>query len=129
MFKDRPGLSLSGLVGVTFALYKEQQGGAPLWLETQNVERDEQGRFTVLLGATKSDGMPLELFAAGEPRWLGVQVQIPGEEEQPRTLFVSVPYALKAAMPRRWAGSRRPRFCWPRRPALRPSRKAICRRS
>jgi len=28
-----------GTVGVTFALYAEQTGGAPLWLETQNVTR------------------------------------------------------------------------------------------
>jgi hypothetical protein len=37
------------------------------------------------------------LFATGESRWLGVQVQVPGEIEQPRVLLVSVPYALKAA--------------------------------
>ncbi len=95
--KDELGKSRTGVVGVTFAIYKEQEGGAALWLETQNVELDEQGRYTVLLGATKSEGLPLELFSAGEPRWLGVQVQLPGEVEQPRVLLVSVPYALKAA--------------------------------
>src|SRR5713226_581774 len=49
------------------------------------------------LRATKSEGLPLELFTSGEPRWLGVRVQLPGEVEQPRVLLVSVPYALKAA--------------------------------
>ena len=34
-------------------------------------------------------------FSTGEARWLGVTLQ--GEEEQPRILLVSVPYALKAA--------------------------------
>jgi hypothetical protein len=34
------------------------------------------------------------LFSSGEARWLGVQVQ--GQAEQPRTLLLSVPYALKA---------------------------------
>jgi hypothetical protein len=82
---------------VTFAIYKEQEGGAALWLETQNVELDEAGRYTVLLGATKSAGLPLELFLGGETRWLGAQVQMPGEVEQGRVLLVSVPYALKAA--------------------------------
>jgi 6-phosphogluconolactonase (cycloisomerase 2 family) len=82
---------------VTFAIYKEQEGGAALWLETQNVELDEAGRYTVLLGATKSAGLPLELFLGGETRWLGAQVQLPGEVEQRRVLLVSVPYALKAA--------------------------------
>ena len=28
---------LTGTVGVTFSLYKESQGGAALWVETQNV--------------------------------------------------------------------------------------------
>src|SRR5260370_36450535 len=96
-FKDEQGQPRTGVVGVTFALYKEQEGGAALWVETQNVELDEQGRYTVLLGATKSDGLPLELFVSGEPRWLGVQVNLAKELEQPRVLRFSVPYALKAA--------------------------------
>src|SRR6266446_6022556 len=95
--KDELGKPRTGVVGVTFAIYKEQEGGAALWLETQNVELDEQGRYTVLLGSTKSEGLPLELFTAGEPRWLGVQVNLPKELEQARVLLVSVPYALKAA--------------------------------
>src|SRR5712692_10092193 len=95
--KDAQGKPLSNTLGVTFASYKEQEGGAPLWLETQNVQLDEQGHYTVLLGATKSEGLPLELFSSGEPRWLGVQVNLPKELEQPRVLLVSVPYALKAA--------------------------------
>src|SRR6266478_1524268 len=95
--KDELGKPRTGVVGVTFAIYKEQERGAALWLETQNVELDEQGRYTVLLGSTKSEGLPLELFTTGEPRWLGVQVNLPKEVEQPRVLLVSVPYALKAA--------------------------------
>jgi hypothetical protein len=95
--KDEQGNPRNGVVGVTLAIYKEQEGGAALWVETQNVELDEQGRYTVLLGATKSEGLPLELFATGEPRWLGVQVNVAKEVEQPRVFLVSVPYALKAA--------------------------------
>src|SRR6266481_2587972 len=95
--KDELGKARTGVVGVTFAIYKEQEGGAALWLETQNVELDEQGRYTVLLGSSKNEGLPLELFTAGEPRWLGVQVNLPKELEQARVLLVSVPYALKAA--------------------------------
>ena len=97
ILKDEQGQPRTGTVGVTFAIYKEQEGGAALWMETQNVELDEQGRYTVLLGATKSEGLPLELFSAGEPRWLGMQVNLPHEVEQARVLLVSVPYALKAA--------------------------------
>jgi|GEM_PF-5500515 len=95
--KDQLGHTPTDAVGVTFAIYREQDGGAPLWVETQNVEVDGQGYYTVLLGATKSEGLPVELFGAAEPRWLGVQLNLPGEVEQPRVLLVSVPYALKAA--------------------------------
>src|SRR5216684_644400 len=95
--KDQLGHSPSGVVGVTFAIYRDQEGGAALWMETQNVQLDEQGHYAVLLGATKNDGLPVELFAAAEPRWLGVQLNLPGEVEQTRVLLVSVPYALKAA--------------------------------
>ena len=95
--KDSLDKPRTGIVGLTFAIYKDQEGGAVLWLETQNAELNEEGRYTVLLGATKSEGVPLELFTSGEPRWLGVRVQLPGEVEQPRVLLVSVPYALQAA--------------------------------
>src|SRR5579863_2286034 len=85
---------LTGTVGVTFALYKDSEGGAPLWIETQNVQADKNGHYTVQLGAASSQGLPASVFASGEARWLGVQVQ--GREEQPRVLLLSVPYALKA---------------------------------
>lgn len=83
------------VAGLTFALYKEQEGGAPVWMETQNVSLDESGRYTALLGATKTGGLPMELFISGEARWLGIQAD--GHPEQPRVLLLSVPYALKAA--------------------------------
>ncbi|MBI3895184.1 MAG: hypothetical protein HY313_04565, partial [Acidobacteria bacterium] len=97
VLKDTMGQPLTGVQGITFALYREQSGGAALWLETQNVQLDEQGRYSVLLGSTQSEGLPQELFSSNEARWLGVQVNLPGEVEQPRVLLVSVPYALKAA--------------------------------
>ncbi len=93
--KDETGAPKTGVVGVTFAFYKDQQGGAPLWLETQNVQADANGRYTVLLGATKPDGLPMEFFSSNEARWVGAQLQ--GQNEQPRVLLVSAPYALKAA--------------------------------
>ena len=95
--KDSAGEVHSGTVGLTFALYEAQQGGSPLWVETQSVQADQQGRYTVLLGAASADGLPLDLFANGKARWLGVQPQLDGEGEQPRVLLVGVPYALKAA--------------------------------
>ena len=91
---DLNGKPPTGVVGITFYLYKDQQGGSPLWLETQNVQPDQIGHYTVLLGSTSSQGLPTGIFASGEAHWLGVQVS--GQEEQPRVLLLSVPYALKA---------------------------------
>ncbi len=81
-------------VGVTFSIYKQQEGGSPVWQEVQNVTPDANGLYSVLLGSTTSTGLPDDLFAQQEQRWLTVQVQ--GQEEQARVLLVSVPYALKA---------------------------------
>jgi hypothetical protein len=92
--KDDVGHAKTGVVGVTFGIYKDQEGGAPLWLETQNVQADNKGNYTALLGSTKVEGLPAELFTSNEARWLGVQIE--GQAEQPRVIFVSVPYALKA---------------------------------
>ena len=91
---DVNGKPVTGTVGVTFSLYKESQGGAALWVETQNLTLDKTGHYTVMLGSTTSQGIPADVFASGEARWLGVQAQ--GQTEQPRTLLMSVPYALKA---------------------------------
>ena len=85
---------LTGTVGVTFYLYQDSQGGAPLWMETQNVQPDKFGHYSVALGSASSQGLPANVFANGEARWLGVQVH--GQEEQARVLLMSVPYALKA---------------------------------
>lgn len=88
--------SIEHVVAVKFAVYKDSTGGSPLWQETQNTLLDPQGHYEVMLGATADEGIPLELFTAGEPRWLGVQVLVAGEVEQPRVMLVSVPYALEA---------------------------------
>jgi hypothetical protein len=94
--KDAQGTAVvaSAPLGVTFAIYKQQEGGAPVWQETQNVTPDASGQYTVLLGYTTVKGLPGDLFSQQEERWLGVQVQ--GQAEQPRVLLVSVPYAFKA---------------------------------
>jgi hypothetical protein len=89
------GKIITGVAGATFAIYSEEYSGSPLWMETQNIQADTKGNYTVQLGATTSSGLPLELFSSGEARWLGVRVN--GGEEQPRVLLLSVPYALKAA--------------------------------
>ncbi len=97
VIKDAAGKPATGTVAATFSLYELQEGGTPLWVETQNLQLDGQGRYTVLLGATQPEGLPLDLFTTGKARWLGVQPQLPGTGEQPRVLLVGVPYAMKAA--------------------------------
>jgi hypothetical protein len=91
---DASGKPLTGTVGVTFSLYKEQSGGAPLWMETQNVQADKAGHYSVMLGSATSHGIPAQAFSAGEARWLGVRPS--DQDEQPRVVLASVPYALKA---------------------------------
>jgi trimeric autotransporter adhesin len=92
--KDANGSPLTGVVGITFALYSEQSGGASLWMETQNIQADVNGHYTALLGASKPEGLPTDLFTSEQARWVGVQIS--GEREQARVLLVSAPYALKA---------------------------------
>ncbi len=91
---DASGKPLSGLVGITFALYEQETGGPALWLETQNVQLDANGRYSVLLGASNPNGLPNDVFSSGQARWVGVQVS--GQAEQPRVMLLTVPYAMKA---------------------------------
>jgi hypothetical protein len=92
---DEGGKPLSGQVGISFLVFNQEQGGSPLWVETQTVTLDAAGRYQVELGAASVTGMPIELFSSGDARWL--EVQIAGEPPQSRVLLLSVPYALKAA--------------------------------
>ena len=48
-----------------------------------------RGRFVAVLGSTQPEGLPLELFAGGEARWLGVSGD--GLAPQPRVMLLSVP--------------------------------------
>lgn len=95
ILKNFDGKTLTTISGVTFLLYKDEQGGAPLWLETQNVTPDKTGHYSVQLGTTSAHGLSSDLFVSGEARWLAVQVA--NDAEQARVLLVAVPYAMKAA--------------------------------
>jgi trimeric autotransporter adhesin len=92
--KDTAARPIAGVASVTFAIYAEQDGGAALWSETQNVLADSGGHFSVLLGAASAAGVPAELFGTGQARWLGVTIA--RQPEMARVLLASVPYALKA---------------------------------
>jgi hypothetical protein len=92
---EADGTPRTGVTGVVLAVYKDKEGGAPLWTEVQNVQLDSSGHFSTLLGATTTEGLPQELFASNEGRYLAVKPE--GQAEMARILMVSVPYALKAA--------------------------------
>jgi hypothetical protein len=93
--KDVLARPLTGVVSVTFAIYAEQDGGTSLWSETQNVIADASGHYNTVLGVATVGGVPTELFATGQSRWMSVAVA--RQQEMPRVLLASVPYALKAA--------------------------------
>jgi hypothetical protein len=97
VLKRFSGISDGRVVALRFAIYADATGGTALWQEVQNTQLDLQGRYEVVLGATARDGIPTDLFAKGEPRWLGVQPLWPGEVEEPRVLMLGVPYAMEAA--------------------------------
>jgi hypothetical protein len=82
---------------VTLSIYADETGGSPLWQESQRIAVDEAGRYSLLLGSTQREGLPLDLFASDEARWLAITFARPGEKEGPRTRLASVPYALHAS--------------------------------
>ncbi|HKV95668.1 MAG TPA: hypothetical protein VJW20_24195 [Candidatus Angelobacter sp.] len=92
---DGAGRPISGTVPAMFSIYAQQQDEQPLWMESQIVTADASGEFTVLLGASTTEGLPLDQFQANHAQWLGFHAE--GQLEQPRVLLVSAPYALKAA--------------------------------
>src|SRR3954470_20073363 len=95
-FRPADGLPIGPVETVTLAVYRDRESADPLWQQTQNVAVRADGRYDVLLVSPPPEGLPLDLCAAGEPRWLAVRFNRSGESEQPRVQLASVPYALKA---------------------------------
>jgi hypothetical protein len=95
-FRPTNHLPLAEAEVVTVSIYAAEVGESPLWQETQQVRMDAEGRYSLLLGSTSAEGLPRELFASGEARWLGLHFDRPGEADPPRTRLTSVPYALRS---------------------------------
>ena len=95
VYRPADGKAPDAVETVTFSIYADAQGGAPLWQETQQVTLDDRGRYAVVLGAAHADGIPPSVFASGQ--WLGTVFERPGEVEGPRVRLTSVPYAMRAA--------------------------------
>jgi len=96
VYRPADGKAPGAVETVTLSVYAEQQGGAPLFQETQQVTLDDRGRYTVVLGAAHAEGIPPSIFSAGG-QWLGTVFERTGEVEGPRARLTSVPYAMRAA--------------------------------
>jgi hypothetical protein len=94
VLKEVAGRQPQGKAEITFAFYKDEQGGEPLWLETQEVTLDATGGYSVMLGATTGDGLPQSLFQAGDAWW--IEARAAGAATPARSLLAAVPYALKS---------------------------------
>lgn len=97
ILKPADGRPLAQVETITLRLYAEDTSDTVLWEETQDVLPDAEGRFAVLLGSTRPDGVPQAVFQSNAPRWVGTTLERAGEQEGPRVRFVSVPYALRAS--------------------------------
>src|SRR4029453_16460749 len=51
---------------MTFADYADETGGTPLWQETQSVVMEANGQYSILMGASGAEGLPIEIFASGD---------------------------------------------------------------
>jgi hypothetical protein len=94
--KNIAGTSPNGVVAIRFAIYGASTGGTPLWGEELDAQLDPQGHSYVMLGATGSEEIPMDLFTSGELRWLGVEV-LPAERTAGYYCEYNIPYALQAA--------------------------------
>jgi hypothetical protein len=97
VLEDYRGERLTGTISVLFAIYDQQTDGAPLWQEVQNVSLDQLGHFNAEVGSATSGGIPAYLFGAEKTRWLGTQVLLPDEVEQPRIRLKSASQGLTTA--------------------------------
>src|SRR4030067_340940 len=80
-------------VSVDFRIYDALVGGSTLWAETLNVTTDDQGRFSLTLGAVN----PIQNSIFNDStRFLGVKVES-DLELVPRTRLVSVAYAHRVS--------------------------------
>lgn len=82
-------------LSVIFSIYNDRDSQSPIWSETQLVNLDPEGKYSVLLGASSASGLPVDIFSSGEARWLGVR-NANGGPELDRVQLVSVPYAVTA---------------------------------
>ena len=85
--KDETAKAMKGVIGATFAVYADQMGGSPLWMETQNIVVGPGGRFSVTLGSATSSRSaagrvlqrPSPLAGNHLQRWIGTASRFAGQ--------------------------------------------------
>jgi len=82
-----------GVHTVTFGVYDADSAGTELWSSGAQPITTADGLYNYALGSNVA--LPVDLFAGGTERWLGVLVE--GDPEAtPRTQIAWAPYALEA---------------------------------
>ena len=77
---DSQGKPQKGALQVTFSLYRQAKGAAPIWVETQTVRPAPGGHYTVLLGTSREEGLPSDVASGNQPIWVGVHVGARAEQ-------------------------------------------------
>jgi hypothetical protein len=86
--RDNNNAALNQSVPMTFAIYEQEFGGSPIWLEVQEVSAIN-GYVNVYLGKQNPLNLPFD-----KQYWL--QITVGNGNPMPRTALTPVPYALKA---------------------------------
>ena len=93
---DSDGTPLTETLNMSFRLYAQVSGGAPLWTEQwtgSNGVQVSDGLFNVMLGSL--DPIPQSIITGNENLFLGITVGTDGEMS-PRVQLGSVPFAVQA---------------------------------
>lgn len=90
---DGDGNAVVGTKSITFSIYTVASGGSAIWTETIDVEANDNGVFTAVLGQTTPLGVAV---FDGDPAYLGLRVVGEASEMTPRQLLTSTAYAISA---------------------------------
>ena len=86
------GNPIADPTSVTFGLWTAQGGGSQVWSETQSVDPNSDGIYTVVLGSTTA--FAANLFVDNDALWL--QVTVAGDALSPRQQLTSAPYSKRS---------------------------------
>lgn len=82
----------SGIARIDFSLYQNEEGGSPLWAESQQIQLSANVEDDVVIGGITD--LPEGLFESNKTLWL--ELRIDGEVQPSRTRLLGVPYAFRS---------------------------------